>query len=381
MINKTKRGVSVLVGYVLLIVFAIIISAGVYTWLKTYVPAETLNCKDGVSFFVKEADFNNSLSQQLNVTIRNNGRFSIAGYFIHATNNSEQKLATIDLSQYLNSSYDGIVFGNSVLFSVTSGNTLKPGEEVTHVFDVPLAFGSLYSLDIVPTIFQTENNKERFVSCSDEQVKQVIGEAGGSSGSSSAVCGNSAVETGEQCDDGNTASGDGCSATCQIEQAASCNNNGIKESGELCDGSDFGNLTGCSDLGYDTGTLACSSQCTFDTSQCYNCATIGQVPDGSGGCTTIGNGVCDAGETCSQEPVACEGLQASCSVGQSCQSGDCAWEGGAYGEDEYCIDLGHAGGGNCVANTGQCTSQNGVNENSQPGASIYCPGQVLCCFN
>jgi cysteine-rich repeat protein len=31
------------------------------------------------------------------------------------------------------------------------------------------------------------------------------------------VCGNGSVEAGEQCDDGNTTSGDGCSATCKIE--------------------------------------------------------------------------------------------------------------------------------------------------------------------
>lgn len=31
------------------------------------------------------------------------------------------------------------------------------------------------------------------------------------------VCGNGARETGEQCDDGNTGAGDGCSATCQVE--------------------------------------------------------------------------------------------------------------------------------------------------------------------
>ena len=31
------------------------------------------------------------------------------------------------------------------------------------------------------------------------------------------VCGNSVIETGEQCDDGGTVSGDGCSSTCQIE--------------------------------------------------------------------------------------------------------------------------------------------------------------------
>ena len=34
-----------------------------------------------------------------------------------------------------------------------------------------------------------------------------------------AVCGNGTVEAGEQCDDGNMVAGDGCSATCQTEQA------------------------------------------------------------------------------------------------------------------------------------------------------------------
>ncbi len=37
------------------------------------------------------------------------------------------------------------------------------------------------------------------------------------SASISAVCGNNVVEAGEQCDDGNTANGDGCSAACTIE--------------------------------------------------------------------------------------------------------------------------------------------------------------------
>ena len=34
------------------------------------------------------------------------------------------------------------------------------------------------------------------------------------------VCGNGAIETGEQCDDGNTESGDGCSALCRLEQTS-----------------------------------------------------------------------------------------------------------------------------------------------------------------
>ena len=55
-------------------------------------------------------------------------------------------------------------------------------------------------------------------------------------------CGNGVVETGEQCDDGNGVSGDGCSAGCWIE---GCGNGVV----ELAEGCDDGNTTpgdGCS---------------------------------------------------------------------------------------------------------------------------------------
>ncbi|MEM3113424.1 MAG: DUF4215 domain-containing protein, partial [Candidatus Pacearchaeota archaeon] len=46
---------------------------------------------------------------------------------------------------------------------------------------------------------------------------------GGSGGGSSSVCGNNIIEAGEQCDDGNTNNGDGCSSTCVIEPSCSLN--------------------------------------------------------------------------------------------------------------------------------------------------------------
>lgn len=48
------------------------------------------------------------------------------------------------------------------------------------------------------------------------------------------VCGDGNVEGVEQCDDGNTASDDGCSAICVVE---SCGD-GIKQANEVCDGTD-----------------------------------------------------------------------------------------------------------------------------------------------
>jgi len=37
-----KKGISVIIGYLLLVSFAIIISGMVYVWMKTYVPTEKL---------------------------------------------------------------------------------------------------------------------------------------------------------------------------------------------------------------------------------------------------------------------------------------------------------------------------------------------------
>jgi cysteine-rich repeat protein len=61
-----------------------------------------------------------------------------------------------------------------------------------------------------------------------------------------AVCGNGVVETGEQCDDGNTVSGDGCSSTCQLETTTPCCGNGIIEAGEQCDDGNTVGGDGCS---------------------------------------------------------------------------------------------------------------------------------------
>ncbi|HEX5036662.1 MAG TPA: SBBP repeat-containing protein [bacterium] len=51
---------------------------------------------------------------------------------------------------------------------------------------------------------------------------------------SAPVCGNGAIEVGEQCDDGNLANGDGCSAACVNEVVPSCGD-GIPQTGEACD--------------------------------------------------------------------------------------------------------------------------------------------------
>jgi cysteine-rich repeat protein len=58
-----------------------------------------------------------------------------------------------------------------------------------------------------------------------------------------ATCGNGMVEAGEECDDGNTRSDDGCSAECRYEYCG----DGIVQStlGEQCDDGNYRNDDGC----------------------------------------------------------------------------------------------------------------------------------------
>jgi cysteine-rich repeat protein len=112
-----------------------------------------------------------------------------------------------------------------------------------------------------------------------------------------AVCGNSAVETGEQCDDGNTTDGDGCSADCQYEPACG---NGNLEPGEVCDDGNTADGDGC------------SSTCQIEAAICGNnvveageSCDDGNTVNGDGCSSTCqvevplcGNSVVDPGETC-----------------------------------------------------------------------------------
>ncbi len=165
---NNKRAVSIMIGYVLLVVVAVVLSIIVYQWIKSYTPKEALACPDDVSIHIKEYWCN---SDYLNITIKNNGKFNIAGYFIRVSNSSGQEIATIDLSSRLLTG--GEITGNSVLFEQSGENTLKPGEETSQKYNIA-GLGSLYLIEIIPVRYQEEENKMRFVSCGEEKIKEDI---------------------------------------------------------------------------------------------------------------------------------------------------------------------------------------------------------------
>jgi fibro-slime domain-containing protein len=123
------------------------------------------------------------------------------------------------------------------------------------------------------------------------------------------TCGDGVVERSEQCDDGNTVNGDGCSRICQIEanwdcptEGKPCNyvgscGSGVLTSNKICDD---GNAT--SDDG-------CSSDCkTVETG--YICRVPGKP------CTTLcGDGILKGFETCDDGNTANgDGCSATCKI-------------------------------------------------------------------
>jgi fibro-slime domain-containing protein len=60
--------------------------------------------------------------------------------------------------------------------------------------------------------------------CSKTCTKEPKCRTGSTTGACETKCGNGNVEMGEQCDDGNTVSGDGCSSTCMLESGFMCSN-------------------------------------------------------------------------------------------------------------------------------------------------------------
>jgi hypothetical protein len=177
-VKKNKKGLSVIIGYVLLMVISIVMSAIVYQWLKTYVPKDTAICSDGTSMFIQEVNYD-CTGNILTVTVKNNGRFSIDGYFIHVSNKSEEKIGTIDLAPRLitASSQDLLeqVSGSEVRFT-SIANSLSPEDgSNTNVksFNVS-SYGTLYKIEIIPVRIQEVDNQKRIVGCSSAKSEESL---------------------------------------------------------------------------------------------------------------------------------------------------------------------------------------------------------------
>ena len=95
-ITRNKKAVSDMVSYVLLIVIALAIAGGVYSWLRFYVPSQvdSQKCSEDVALAITDYNCSNRI---IELTVENKGYFSSDGFFIRASNDST-KLPVIGLN-------------------------------------------------------------------------------------------------------------------------------------------------------------------------------------------------------------------------------------------------------------------------------------------
>jgi cysteine-rich repeat protein len=153
---------------------------------------------------------------------------------------------------------------------------------------------------------------------------------------SSARCGNGEIEAPEQCDDLNVTSGDGCSASCEIEKCRTC-------SGEpsvcvpLPDGTSCDSGAFCF-----VGTQCGAGVCQGGSSR--QCASGEICSESNDECTLCGNGVIDAGEECEDGNTSnADCCSSTCRFEQECSVCDAAQSGSSILTGENRL-LGSCGG-------------------------------------
>ncbi len=174
------------------------------------------------------------------------------------------------------------------------------------------------------------------------------------------LCGNSELDPGEICDDGNKTDGDGCSAVCNIEPGYIC-----ETVGESCKkDEEYVNLCGNkvidADEACDDGNAVdgdgCSSDCRSIESG-YKCPDAGEL------CVleSCGNGVLDPGEDCDD---------GASSVDYSFMPGGCT---------ELCRLAHYCGDGIVDKDHEQCDNGGINNPDDYNGCSLFCEHGNLYC--
>lgn len=87
--KNSKKTQSEMISYVLLIIIALVISTGVYAWIRWIAPSQhdAQTCSEDVALVINSYSCNNQI---IFLTVENKGFFTIDGFFARATNDSNK---------------------------------------------------------------------------------------------------------------------------------------------------------------------------------------------------------------------------------------------------------------------------------------------------
>ncbi|HVU01043.1 MAG TPA: DUF4215 domain-containing protein, partial [Polyangiaceae bacterium] len=171
--------------------------------------------------------------------------------------------------------------------------------------------------------------------------------------STDTVCGNAVIGDAEECDDGNTNDGDGCSPTCTVAPGWLCPGPGVRCVPKACGDGLVVGIEQCDDGNTADGD-GCTPLCTFEPG--WACA-----PGSPSAChrTTCGDGQTEGFEQCDDgDVVPYDGCSPYCKIEPKCQGGTCtAVCGDGFKFPQEDCDDGNAQNGDGCSST--CTKEPG----------------------
>ena len=130
---NNKRGVSVIVGYVLLIIIAVGLAGFVFAYLKVFIPKDKVECKTDVHLTLSAYQCK---TNQLTLTLQNKGLFTIDGAYVRIGPPDRKVKSLINKEQ--------ILFEDS---------GLKPGETRTENYTSSEIIPGDLEVEIQPAVF------------------------------------------------------------------------------------------------------------------------------------------------------------------------------------------------------------------------------------
>lgn len=157
-----KKGVSLMVGYALLVVIAIALAAVVYPYLKARLPIQQVQCPADLSISIEEAQCNRA-DWSLTVKLLNRGLFNISGAYIRFAESERT------VRQQINENKELYLLGG------LNPRPLGPGEETSRLtYSIGsqnnLPTDASFVVEVQPAIFK----KGALVPCANKIITQTI---------------------------------------------------------------------------------------------------------------------------------------------------------------------------------------------------------------
>lgn len=139
MLHLTKKGLSEIVAYVLLIVIALGLSVAVFSYLKVFIPKEKPECSSDINIIV--SDYICSVGgKQLNLTLSNKGLFKVDALYVRLGPETKKIKEQINKGAQV------------YLYNSANEIGLQPGENTFESYNISsvVPSGGSYGLEVVP---------------------------------------------------------------------------------------------------------------------------------------------------------------------------------------------------------------------------------------